>query len=339
MNEKIIAIEALQMPWQTLDPFLFAVHHLDHYPKGNENMGIPTTELLGRQLGQDFSGKDRFSMYHGKIVPGFPYHPHRGFETITIGKQGFVDHSDSLGGAGRFGAGDAQWMTAGKGIQHSEMFPLIHTDKVNTLEIFQIWLNLPSRSKFVKPHYKMLWRERIPRIEELDANGNHATIDLYAGSYKSHQAPEPTPDSWAASPENGVGIIGVYLEANAEWKVPATTNEKINNALYFYAGDSIEVEGSKVAVSNRIIVKPGQGLRIINGNKDAHLLILQGKPILEPIAMRGPFVMNTDEELNEGFAEYRKTQFGGWPWPQTEQVFDRNKGRFAKYADGRVELK
>jgi len=339
MYDKILAIEALQLPWQAVDPFLIAVHHLDYYPKGNEQMGIDLSALNDRQLGQDFSGKDGFSMYHGKIVPGFPYHPHQVFETITIGKQGFVDHSDSLAGAGRFGAGDAQWMTAGKGIQHSEMFPLIHTDKANTLEIFQIWLNLPSRSKFVEPHYKMLWRERIPRIEEVDANGNQVTIDLYAGSYKSHKAPEPTPDSWSANPENGVAIIGVSMEANAEWIVPETYNEQVNSTLYFYEGSSINVDGRNVEVNNLIKIVPGQSLRITNGDKEVHFLILQGKPIQEPIAMRGPFVMNTDEELNEGFAEYRKTQFGGWPWPQTEQVFDRNKGRFAKYADGTVETK
>ena len=111
--------------WDTLDPFLFCVHHEDKFPKGNEVMG-PATPLNGRHLGDDFIIKDGFRMYHGKNVPGFPGHPHRGFETITVVREGIVDHADSLGAAGRYGDGDVQWMTAGKGVQHSEMFPLIH---------------------------------------------------------------------------------------------------------------------------------------------------------------------------------------------------------------------
>lgn len=339
MKNKIKAIEALRSPWQTQDPFLFAVHHLDHFPEGKEDMSMDSSKLHGRNVGQDFSGKDGFSMYHGRKVPGFPYHPHMGFETVTIGKQGFVDHSDSLGGAGRFGEGDLQWMTAGKGVLHSEMFPLIHQDKPNTLEIFQIWLNLPKRSKKVDPYYKMLWRDSIPKLEETDVSGKKINITLYAGKYKSTDAPKPTPDSWAADPDNGVVILGAKMEANAEWTVPATVNNQVNSTIYFYNGSTIDAEGTKVNVKNLIAVAPGEGLTIKNGDEEASILILQGKPINEPIAMRGPFVMNTQEELNEGFAEYRRTQFGGWPWDETEQVFDRDSGRFAKYADGTTEKK
>ena len=337
MTDKILAIETLQLPWQTDDPFLLAMHHLDHYPKGNEQMGLSQTELEGRNIGQDFAGRDGYNMYHGKSIPGFPFHPHKGFETITIGKQGFVDHSDSLGGAGRFGAGDLQWMTAGKGIQHSEMFPLIHSDKSNTLEIFQIWLNLPSQSKLVEPYYKMLWKESIPKIDEIDKNGKNTTIEVYAGSYKSKMAPKPTPDSWAAKPDQGVAIFSVKMEAYAQWELPAPADEQVRNTLYFYNGNSIDIEGEEISVKHLVKVMPDQCLHITNGDKEADFLILQGKPINEPVALRGPFVMNTEEELNQGFAEYRRTQFGGWPWPETEQVFNRNKGRFAKYADGITE--
>ena len=155
-TDKIIAVKPMDFPWQTQDPFLFCAYHRDEYPKGNEQMAPDTSLLKGRNIGQDFTLKDGWRMYHGSTIPGFPYHPHRGFETITLNKEGVVDHSDSLGAAGRFGEGDVQWMTAGKGIQHSEMFPLIHKDKKNPLEIFQVWLNLPKASKFVEPHFKML---------------------------------------------------------------------------------------------------------------------------------------------------------------------------------------
>src|SRR3954469_23203180 len=133
-------------PWPTADPFLFCVHHDDAYPAGNANLG-PAASLAGRNLGQDFEGKDGWRMYHGTTVPGFPAHPHRGFETVTIVRRGLIDHSDSLGAAARFGGGDVQWLTAGRGVVHSEMFPLTERERTNPLELFQIWLNLPAEDK------------------------------------------------------------------------------------------------------------------------------------------------------------------------------------------------
>jgi quercetin 2,3-dioxygenase len=152
----------LGFPWQTVDPFLFCVHHDDAYPAGNEKFG-PKASLAGRSLGNDFVVKDGFRMYHGEVVPGFPQHPHRGFETVTLARRGYIDHADSLGAAARFGRGDAQWLTAGGGIVHSEMFPLLERDAPNPVELFQIWLNLPGEDKLVKPHFAMLWEKEIPR--------------------------------------------------------------------------------------------------------------------------------------------------------------------------------
>src|SRR6056297_3079065 len=120
--------------WPTADPFLFCAYHKDDYLAGTEKMG-PAEGLGQRNWGMDFQAQNGFRMYHGKEVPGFPVHPHRGFETITIVQEGLVDHADSLGAAGRYGNGDVQWMTAGAGIQHTEMFPLLHRDKENPLEL------------------------------------------------------------------------------------------------------------------------------------------------------------------------------------------------------------
>src|SRR6188472_2961566 len=155
-TDPIVRLAPLGFPWPTRDPFLTCVHHVDHYPQGNDRLG-PEASLAGRTLGQDFAGKDGWRMYHGSVVPGFPQHPHRGFETVTIVRRGLVDHSDSLGAAARYGGGDVQWLTAGGGIVHAEMFPLLKSEAPNPLELFQVWLNLPSTNKMVAPHFSMLW--------------------------------------------------------------------------------------------------------------------------------------------------------------------------------------
>ena len=173
-------VSKLGFPWRTRDPFLFCVHHDDRYPKGNESLG-PAASLAGRNLGQDFEVRDGWRMYHGEVVPGFPQHPHRGFETVTIVRNGLLDHSDSLGATARFGGGDVQWLTAGKGINHSEMFPLLKKDAPNPVELFQIWLNLPGAKKMVAPHFSMLWDDRIPRRTEKDAKGRVTEVVLIAG--------------------------------------------------------------------------------------------------------------------------------------------------------------
>ena len=158
----VIQQRSLGFPWDTTDPFLLCVHHDDAYPRGNAQLG-PNASLAGRDIGQDFAGKDGWRMYHGRTVPGFPSHPHRGFETVTIVRKGLIDHADSLGAAARFGNGDVQWLTAGRGVVHSEMFPLLRADQPNPLELFQIWLNLPAAGKMAAPHFTMFWSEDIPR--------------------------------------------------------------------------------------------------------------------------------------------------------------------------------
>ena len=129
-STSILNIFPIDFQWTTFDPFLFCAYHYDLYPKANKEFG-PNESLEGRNIGQDFTIKNGYRMYHGDVAPGFPVHPHRGFETITLVRKGFVDHADSLGAAGRYGTGDVQWMTAGRGIQHSEMFPLLHQDQDN----------------------------------------------------------------------------------------------------------------------------------------------------------------------------------------------------------------
>lgn len=333
MKKSVKQTFPLSIPWQTLDPFLFSVYHLDNYPKGNGEMGPDSLLLQDRNLGNDFDPSHKWRMYHGQTIPGFPYHPHRGFETITIVNKGFCDHSDSLGAAGRFGEGDVQWMTAGRGVQHSEMFPLLKDDEENTLELFQIWLNLPKAGKFVDPHFRMLWNEDIPVVEE-----QNAKIKIIAGAYKNVASLDPAPDSWAADPKNEVAIWNIHARAASEYVLPKA-NTAVNRVLYFYDGNHIHIEDKKINPNFGIVLDPSRDVNIKIGSETVHFMLLQGKPIGEPVAKYGPFVMNTQAEIQKAMEEYRLTQFGGWPWSYPDHVHEKNRGRFALYPDGNLEKK
>jgi redox-sensitive bicupin YhaK (pirin superfamily) len=328
-------IQPLGFTWEVINPFLFCAHHRDHYPAGNDQFG-PVTSLAGRDLGQDFTLKDGFRMYHGRTVPGFPEHPHRGFETVTIVLEGFVDHSDSHGQAGRYGMGDVQWMTAGSGLQHCEMFPLLNKDKDNPAELFQVWLNLPKAKKFVNPHFKMLWKENIPVVKDQDEGGKTIRVKIIAGQYGETPALAPAPDSYAAEKESGVAIWIVTLEPGAKWTLPPAPKDA-RRMLYFYKGDTISFHDQKIASGHSFEVTADAGHKLANGSAEGFIFVLQGKPIDEPVVQYGPFVMNTEAEIRQAFADYRETRFGGWPWDRSDHVHPGDAGRFAKYLDGKVE--
>lgn len=336
-NKVIINISELGFMWHTIDPFIFCVHHSDAYPAGNEEMG-PAAPLTGRNLGQDFTLRDGWRMYHGTKIPGFPAHPHRGFETVTAVLEGFVDHSDSHGASGRYGDGDVQWMTAGEGLQHAEMFPLVHKDKDNPLELFQIWINLPKSKKFAAPYYKMLWAEDIPTVALTDDNGRTTKITVIAGEINGVAAAAPAPDSWAADPANEVAIWTITMQPDAKWVIPKAS-PGIRRMLYFYAGKSVHIAGMEITPMKAIEIHADQEVIVDGGETESKLLLLQGKPIDEPVVQHGPFVMNTQAEIQQAFNDYRRTEFGGWPWSRYDNVHPREKGRFAKYADGKEEIK
>jgi redox-sensitive bicupin YhaK (pirin superfamily) len=336
-NKAIINTTPLGFTWETKDPFLFCVHHLDKYPRGNEQMG-PDASLAGRIIGQDFTPKDGWRMYHGDTVPGFPMHPHRGFETVTVVLEGVVDHSDSHGASGRYGHGDVQWMTAGKGLQHAEMFPLVNQEKENPLHLFQIWLNLPKSNKFAEPHFKMLWDNEIPKLKVKDDQDKSTEITVIAGRIGDTSAPQPAPDSWAADAENEVAIWIIKMAPAATWVLPPAS-QPVNRTLYFYEGSSINLSGNEISSNLSIELLADEEVHLINGKDEAHFLILQGRPISEPVVQHGPFVMNTQSEVQEAFSDYRKTQFGGWPWKRIDPIHSDAKGKFAKYANGEEELK
>eukprot|EP00977_Amphora_coffeiformis_P023029 scaffold12113_cov159-Amphora_coffeaeformis.AAC.4 len=327
---KILAIERLGTgPMSTVDPFLFCVYHKDNYPPGNKEMEAPH-----RGNGMDFNPQADYRMYHGSTIPGFPQHPHRGFETITATIDGMIDHADSVGNAGRYGKGDLQWMTAGQGVVHSEMFPLIKDDDYNPTRFFQIWLNLPAKSKMVKPGFAMFWAPDVPKWTD---ESKLASVTIWAGvnyfEVKKNNAPPP--DSWASDPANDVAVMHITIQPGGKLTLPAAnTGKNVSRTLFYIEGVEGAMKVGEQAIPAKVLVKV-EADEDIDLEMDAaatepgEFLLLQGKPIDEPVAQHGPFVMNTRAEIQQAFMDYQRTQFGGWPWPRDDMVFDRTKDRFA----------
>ena len=345
----IVQVKALGFPWETMDPFLFCAYHDDAYPQANAQMG-PQAALSGRAIGQDFSREDGWSMYHGTTVPGFPAHPHRGFETVTIVRKGLIDHSDSLGAAARFGGGDVQWLTAGQGVVHAEMFPLLNAQAPNPLELFQIWLNLPARNKISAPHFTMFWSQDIPRLLTTDAQGRGTELAVIAGRLADADlgtagalvdAPlAPPPDSWAAQPDADVAIWTLRMAPGTHWTLPAATGNGTRRMLYFFKGRSVLVAGQPLHSHAAIELRADAPVLLENsedGDEVAEFLLLQGRPIGEPLVQYGPFVMNTQAEIDQALADYQRTRFGGWPWRDDAPVHGRDPARFARHPDGLEE--
>ncbi|MFT5203095.1 MAG: redox-sensitive bicupin YhaK (pirin superfamily) [Candidatus Aldehydirespiratoraceae bacterium] len=328
----ILQTVELGAQWPTIDPFLFVAHHHDDYPKGNGRLG-PDAPLSGRNIGQDFSGNDGWSMYHGDEVPGFPRHPHRGFETITYVRRGLIDHADSLGATARFGRGDSQWMTAGAGIQHAEMFPLTQNNKANPLELFQIWLNLPAADKMVPPYFTMLWNEQTPRVTP--AAGVEVTV--IAGRLGDAEPQSPPPHSWASNPDADLAIWHIRLDPGASWTMPAAQRSDTQRVLYAFEGSTLAVAGTEVDAGTGVLLQADIGVELVAGPGGMECLLMQGRPIGEPVARHGPFVMNTEDQIHEAYADYEATRFGGWPWSSPSPNHGADADRFAIHADGRRE--
>ncbi|WCM92958.1 pirin family protein [Acidovorax sp. NCPPB 2350] len=326
----LLSLQPLGPLWPTIDPFLFCAHHDDAYPRGNARLG-PDAPLAGRRIGQDFSRQDGWSMYHGDVVPGFPPHPHRGFETVTLVRRGLIDHADSLGAAARFGQGDVQWLTAGQGIVHSEMFPLLDAEHPNPLELFQIWLNLPAADKMAPPHFTMFWAGDIPRVAAVDAGGRRTEVAVIAGRLPGAEPLAPPPHSWAARPASDVAIWTLRLDPGARFLLPAAAGAGTRRMLYHFAGEGVRVAGEAVGHA-ALELRADRAVELINGSaaQPAEFLLLQGRPLGEPVVQYGPFVMNTEAQIHEALADYRRTQFGGWPWGEGAPVHGTEPRRFAR---------
>lgn len=183
----------------------------------------------------------------------------------------------------------------------------------------------------------MLWHEDVPKLR---ADGVEVTV--VAGSYIAGttpaQPPRCPPHSWAAQPGSCVGIFTVKLQPGAAWPLPAAA-PGLNRAVYFFAGAQAEVGGRVVGPRCKVELQSDSQCWLKNAGTDAaEFLVLEGKPIGEPVVQHGPFVMNSREQILEAFSDYQRTEFGSWPWPSDAPTHARDKPRFAKYPDGREEV-
>lgn len=342
---KAFKLPPLGKSWPGPGPFLYVKFHRDNYPAGNGRLGPDPKFLEGRVLGNDFKDKDGWNMYMGTEVPGFPAHPHRGMETVTIVREGMIDHGDSTASGARYSEGDVQWVTAGKGVMHSEMFPLLHTGKgaKNTLDLYQLWLNLAKTDKDADPEFVMMWHEAIPHIRK-----DGAVIQVIAGDYYGSSPLAPPSASWAARKSSDLATWFIDMEPGSTVTLPPTNTPETERTVYIHAcapgpnGPEMTEEPVKVKVGDEwvpdwhaISFPPGSGEVTLENapHASARVLVLQSVPIGEPVAVRGPFVMNLEQENIDAFAVYRKTHFGGFPWPSDKPTY-ADAPRFAQYRGG-----
>jgi len=274
-----------------MDPFIFLVHHVHKFSPGERT--------------------------------GFPPHPHRGFETVTYAIEGGFEHGDSKGNKGTYGDGDVQWMTAGSGVLHSEMF-LTDAKKASSFNGFQIWLNLPSRLKMSEPAYEMLWNKDIPKFElsegqepkpfaSSDAFGDPVNSKVEKGSVTVKVISGRVNDA-KAKVEKSTPVVYLHaiMKPNSKWlqEIP----KEHHALLYVLEGKVMVGPKDKQKTLERLqycmLNEDGDLLNLETADSKADFLVLSGKPFKEPVAHQGPFVMNTREELMQAMVDYQMGKFG-----------------------------
>jgi redox-sensitive bicupin YhaK (pirin superfamily) len=227
---------------------------------------------------------------------GVDFHPHRGFETVTILCQGEVEHQDTAGNGGRIGPGDVQWMTAAKGLLHKEMHSADFTRRGGVFEAIQLWVNLPARFKMDNPHYQSLVNARIPELK-LDDKGS--ILRVIAGNYHGAKGP--------ANTYTPVNLWDLRLSEGQTVELDVPENY---TTLLFNLKGGVKINNSATMTDAELAFFERKGITIIlTALKDAHLLVMNGEPINEPIAGYGPFVMNTQEEIRQAIEDFNQGRF------------------------------
>ncbi|MEI7890954.1 MAG: pirin family protein [bacterium] len=261
-----------------------------------DGAGVSLMRVFGYHDVKDFDPflmLDAFdSSNSADYVKGFPWHPHRGIETVTYLLEGEIDHGDNLGNAGIIGAGDCQWMTAGSGILHQEM-----PQESPRLFGAQLWLNLPAKDKMTVPKYHDIKAEKIPVIEE-----ENAKIRIISGEYKSQKG-ATTGEHVQAT------YLDVEIAADAKWTFELPANDTL--FVYILQGEgNFEKENDDMLGEKRaVLFFAGEHLFVHSGKSGVRFLLVSAKPLKEPIAWGGPIVMNTQEELDKAFEELNDGSF------------------------------
>ncbi|TFG33560.1 pirin family protein [Candidatus Thorarchaeota archaeon] len=246
------------------------------------------TDLTDPFLLLDFFGSDNPDDY----IAGFPWHPHRGIETITYMLKGQVKHEDSLGNSGIIDSGDCQWMTAGSGIIHQEMPGRVDGAMMG----FQLWANLPSSHKMMHPRYRDISESDIPEVKTDDG----VIAKIIAGKFRGVSGPVR---EIVTEPE----YLDIFVPANTELRY--RTRKEHTAFAYIFEGQGIFSNETTVESDRLVIFDRGDEIIISTTDYPIRFLLISGKPIGEPIAWYGPIVMNTREELEEAFREYREGSF------------------------------
>jgi len=231
---------------------------------------------------------------------GVGWHPHRGFETVTVVYDGEVDHEDSGGNQGSIGPGDVQWMTAGSGVLHKELHGRDYARRGGKFEMLQLWVNLPAKSKMTAPNYQTLLVRNIPMVELPEEAG---TVRVIAGEFRGAKGPART--------FTPINLFDVRLRGGH--RLQLDLHDGYTAALFILQG-RVVVNGEESADQNELVVFQREGDTVsIEAIADATLLILNGQPIDEPIVGYGPFVMNTREQIQQAIADMRTGRLGKVP--------------------------
>ncbi|HSX60370.1 MAG TPA: pirin family protein [Tahibacter sp.] len=259
--------------------------------KLNRLIGQPALDMLDPFLMLDEFRSDQASDY----LAGFPDHPHRGFETVTYMLAGNMRHGDNQGNSGRLRAGSVQWMTAGRGIVHSEM----PEQEDGLMWGFQLWVNLPAKDKMTAPRYQDIAPERVPRMAPADG------VELRLLTGRVGEVEGPVTDV-ATAPF----YADLRLDAGAQWT--ALLPERHNAFVYVYEGEATVGEGEAARALPRGelgILSHGETVTLAAGSQPARLILVAGKPLNEPVAKYGPFVMNTPEQIVAAIRDYQSGRF------------------------------
>ncbi len=245
----------------------------------------------------DYAGPHDFPPSEDGRPRGVDEHPHRGFETVTIVYQGEIEHRDSSGNSGKIGPGDVQWMTAASGVVHEEKHGTAFTQRGGTLEMIQLWVNLPAREKMSKPRYQEILSAAIPNVP---LAGDAGSVRVIAGAFDNHRGPATT-----VTPMD-VWDIRMCRGGSASFQLPNGANAIVLPLVGRAVVNGSDVNQHECAMLGR----DGETLEINATDADATILLLSGQPIDEPVVAQGPFVMNTADEIRQAIQDYRGGRMG-----------------------------